>query len=65
MSTMAPAEREGGYFPHWKEKTGGVIMPEERLPWAIRVVVQLPPRAVELSPRAVEDPSLRLLLKTA
>jgi hypothetical protein len=32
MSTMAPAEQEGGYFPHWKETTGGVIMPEERLP---------------------------------
>jgi len=22
-----------GYFPHWKVKTTGVIMPEERLPW--------------------------------
>jgi len=32
MTTIAPAEQEGGYFPHWKEKTGGVIMPEERLP---------------------------------
>jgi hypothetical protein len=32
MSTMAPAKQEGGYFPHWKEKTGGVILPEERLP---------------------------------
>lgn len=22
-----------GYFPHWKEKTSGEIMPDERLPW--------------------------------
>ena len=22
-----------GYFPHWRLKTTGVIMPEERLPW--------------------------------
>jgi len=33
MTTIAPAEKEHGYFPHWKEKTSGVIMPEERLPW--------------------------------
>jgi putative pyrimidine permease RutG len=38
MSTMAPAEQEGGYFPHWKEKTGGVIMPEERLPWGQTII---------------------------
>jgi putative pyrimidine permease RutG len=38
MSTMAPAEQKGGYFPHWKEKTGGVIMPEERLPWGQTII---------------------------
>ena len=38
MSTIAPAEQEGGYFPHWKEKTGGVIMPEERLPWRQTII---------------------------
>ena len=41
MSTMAPAEQEGGYFPHWKEKTGGVIMPEERLPWGQTIIAGL------------------------
>jgi len=25
--------QQQGYFPHWKLKTTGVIMPEERLPW--------------------------------
>jgi xanthine/uracil permease len=38
MSTIAPAEQEGGYFPRWKEKTGGVIMPEERLPWGQTII---------------------------
>src|SRR5262249_46093161 len=38
MSTPAPTEHNGGYFPHWKEKTGGVIMPEERLPWGQTIV---------------------------
>ena len=38
MSTPASAEQDGGYFPHWKEKTGGVIMPEERLPWGQTIV---------------------------
>ena len=33
MSTTGLIESWRGYFPHWKEKTGGVIMPEERLPW--------------------------------
>lgn len=31
--TTTPAESAGGYFPRWKEKIGGVILPEERLPW--------------------------------
>jgi len=38
MTTIAPAEKEHGYFPHWKEKTGGVIMPEERLPWGQTII---------------------------
>jgi len=38
MSTaMLPEVREG-YFPHWKLKTTGVIMPEERLPWGQTIV---------------------------
>src|SRR5262245_47245054 len=38
MSTTAPAGPDGGYFPRWKEKTGGVIMPEERLPWGQTII---------------------------
>ena len=38
MSTTTPAEQSGGYFPHWTEKTGGVIMPDERLPWGQTIV---------------------------
>src|SRR6201998_3316859 len=38
MSTaMLPEVREV-YFPHWKLKTTGVIMPEERLPWGQTIV---------------------------
>jgi putative pyrimidine permease RutG len=33
MSMTTPPEVREGYFPHWKLKTTGVIMPEERLPW--------------------------------
>ena len=33
MSTTVPVLEDWDYFPHWKEKTSGVIMPEERLPW--------------------------------
>ena len=33
MSTSTRPEVREGYFPHWKLKTTGVIMPEERLPW--------------------------------
>ncbi len=29
---MATVEKRG-YFPGWTEKTGGVIAPDERLPW--------------------------------
>src|SRR5215470_8821658 len=38
MSTTTPAEHSGGYFPHWTEKTGGVIMPDERLPWGQTII---------------------------
>ena len=27
-----------GYFPHWKLKTNGVILPEERLPWGQMII---------------------------
>jgi hypothetical protein len=30
MSTATVPEAREGYFPHWKLKTTGVIMPEER-----------------------------------
>ena len=36
MATL-PRIREG-YFPRWKAKTTGVIMPEERLPWGQTIV---------------------------
>ncbi len=32
MSVVAEAHQKG-YFPRWKVKTTGVIMPDERLPW--------------------------------
>ena len=38
MSTATLPEVRGGYFPRWKLKTTGVIMPEERLPWAQTIV---------------------------
>ncbi|MCG2641014.1 MULTISPECIES: solute carrier family 23 protein [Bradyrhizobium] len=31
-------EPSQGYFPRWKLKTSGVIMPEERLPWGQTIV---------------------------
>ena len=33
MSTVAQSKRQNWHFPHWKLKTGGVIMPDERLSW--------------------------------
>src|SRR6478736_381667 len=36
-AAMQPEVREG-YFPHWKLKTTGVIMPEECLPWGQTIV---------------------------
>src|SRR5246500_3298236 len=38
MSTAAVPEVQLGYFPHWKLKTSGVIMPDERLPWGQTLV---------------------------
>src|SRR5215468_5468019 len=36
-ATIRAAEKQG-YFPHWKLKTAGVIMPEERLPWSQTII---------------------------
>ena len=41
MSTADESERQSGYFPHWNLKAGGVIMPEERLPWGQTIVSRL------------------------
>src|SRR6516225_4247494 len=38
MSTATPSEVREGYFPQWRLKTTGVIMPEERLPWGQTLV---------------------------
>src|SRR5690348_1143222 len=38
VATPAAPEQPGGYFPHWKLKTGGVITPEERLPWGQTII---------------------------
>jgi hypothetical protein len=38
MSRATLPEVREGYFPHWKLKTTGVIMPEERLPWGQTIV---------------------------
>ncbi len=37
---MATIEKQG-YFPRWTEKTGGIIAPDERLPWGQSVLVGL------------------------
>lgn len=34
-------ETKRGYFPSWTEKTGGVIAPDERLPWGQSILVGL------------------------
>jgi putative pyrimidine permease RutG len=42
MSTATvPEMKQEGYFPRWKLKTTGVIMPEERLPWGQTIVLGL------------------------
>src|SRR5204862_4377944 len=33
--------KKRGYFPGWTEKTGGVIAPDERLPWGQSILVGL------------------------
>ena len=38
MSKATLPEVREGYFPHWKLKTTGVIMPDERLPWGQTIV---------------------------
>src|SRR5262245_23898099 len=39
MSTATGSEEQArSYFPRWKLKTSGVIMPEERLPWGQTIV---------------------------
>jgi putative pyrimidine permease RutG len=38
MSTATLPELREGYFPHWKPKATGVILPEERLPWGQTIV---------------------------
>src|SRR5215467_4891144 len=37
IATVPDVQQEG-YFPNWKLKTTGVIMPEERLPWGQTIV---------------------------
>jgi putative pyrimidine permease RutG len=37
---MATAKRQG-YFPGWTLKTGGIIAPDERLPWGQTILVGL------------------------
>jgi uracil-xanthine permease len=42
MSTAAvPEAKQEGYFPNWKLKTSGIIMPEERLSWGQTMVAGL------------------------
>jgi len=38
MSTAAQPEVRESYFPRWKLKTAGLILPEERLPWGQTIV---------------------------
>jgi putative pyrimidine permease RutG len=38
MSTATLPEVREGYFPHWKLKTTGVILPGERLPWGQTII---------------------------
>jgi putative pyrimidine permease RutG len=39
MSTAGvPEAKQDSYFPHWKPKASGLIMPEERLPWGQTIV---------------------------
>jgi putative pyrimidine permease RutG len=38
MSEPTFPDVQAGYFPHWRLKTTGVIMPDERLPWGQTIV---------------------------
>lgn len=38
VTTVEASQGTSGYFPRWTVKTGGVIMPEERLPWAQTII---------------------------
>src|SRR5580698_10977849 len=38
MSSATLPEVREGYFPHWRLKTTGVIMPDERLSWVQTIV---------------------------
>src|SRR5215471_2724907 len=38
MSTATLPEVREGYFPRWRLKTTGVILPEERLPWTQTII---------------------------
>ena len=38
VSTVIQSNTQNGHFPHWKLKTGGVIMPDERLSWVQTIV---------------------------
>src|SRR5215510_14879140 len=55
MSTAALPERRQGYFPDWKPKTTGVILPEERLPWGQTIVSGLQ-HGVAMSGRTIIAP---------
>src|SRR5215831_3366590 len=67
MSTATVPEAREGYFPHWKLKTTGVIMPEERLPWGQTFVSGLQHRVAMAGGTIVGplimgfDPNLALL----
>src|ERR1700751_6234764 len=67
MSTATGPEGREGYFPHWRLKTTGVIMPEERLPWGQTIISGLQHRvamagATIIAPLIMGfDPNLALL----
>src|ERR1700746_1076384 len=71
MSTATLPEAREGYFPHWRLKTTGVIMPEERLPWGQTIVSGLQhgvamAGATIMAPLLIGfDPNLALLFSGA
>src|SRR5215467_12308069 len=64
---MVPDVQQEGYFPNWKLKTTGVIMPEERLPWGQTIVSGLQHRVAMAGGTIIGplimgfDPNLALL----